>query len=45
VLFVLTVAGDAEFELPLGFEEPPRLAAATPSHGWHDQLDPLNRSG
>jgi 4'-phosphopantetheinyl transferase len=34
--FVLTVAGDAEFAPPLGIEEPPRLATATPSHGWLD---------
>jgi 4'-phosphopantetheinyl transferase len=36
--FVLTVAADAELGPPLGIEEPPRLAAATPSHGWLDQL-------
>jgi 4'-phosphopantetheinyl transferase len=36
--FVLTVAAEADLGPPLGIEEPPRLAAATPSHGWLDQL-------
>jgi 4'-phosphopantetheinyl transferase len=32
--FVLTVAADAEMSQPVGYEEPPRLADATPAHSW-----------
>ena len=32
--FVLTFAADADLGPPVAFDEPPRLAAATPSHSW-----------
>jgi 4'-phosphopantetheinyl transferase len=32
--FVLTMAAEVETGPPIGYEEPPRLAAATPSHSW-----------
>jgi 4'-phosphopantetheinyl transferase len=32
--FVLTLAADADCGPPITFEEPPRLAGATPSHSW-----------